>query len=58
MSLTDVESNPLAERQQAISGSSIGQLIHQLHPDDLAAAWQSMSPWACGLIWERYRRVR
>jgi hypothetical protein len=56
MSLTDVKSNPLADRLLSLSGSDIGQLVEQLHPEDLAAAWRSMPPWACALAWQRYRR--
>jgi hypothetical protein len=48
-------SNPIATRLLSLTGSDIGQLVEQLHPDDLAAAWRSMPPWACALVWERYR---
>jgi hypothetical protein len=58
MQLPEARSGQLATRLLSLGGSELAAMLRQLHPDDLAAAWQAMPPWACGLIWERYRRVR
>jgi hypothetical protein len=58
MQIPEGRSRQLADLLLSLSSSELAAMLRQLHPDDLAAAWAAMPPWACGLIWERYRRVR
>lgn len=51
----DARSAKLADRLLALGATELGAMVAQLHPSDLAAAWQALSPWQCELIWQRYR---
>jgi hypothetical protein len=51
-------SGQLATRLLSLGSTELAAMLRQLHPDDLAAAWQSMAPWQCSTIWIRYRVAR
>jgi hypothetical protein len=58
MQLPEARSGQLATRLLALNPTELKEWIRQLHPEDLAQAWQALPPWSCRLVWERYRRVR
>jgi hypothetical protein len=58
MAIPEARSGQLARHLLSLGGAELAVMLRQLHPDDLAMAWAAMPPWGCGLIWERYRRVR
>jgi hypothetical protein len=58
MVIPEARSHQLARHLLSLGGSELAAAVAQLHPDDLAMAWQAMSPWECGTIWIRYRAGR
>jgi hypothetical protein len=58
MQLPEGRSASWRDRLLSLGGSELAAMLRQLHPDDLAMAWSALPPWGCGVIWERYRRIR
>jgi hypothetical protein len=48
--IPEARSAQLARHLLSLGPAELAAMLAQMPTDDLAAAWQSMPPWACGLI--------
>lgn len=48
----------MLDRVLSLSGSELAYFLGQLHPEDLANLWESLSPHQCEIIWGKFRRSR
>jgi hypothetical protein len=58
MKLPESRSHQLAAHILPLGSTELNSMLKQIHPEDLSAAWQSMAPWQCETVWERYRGAR